>query len=44
MGGSNAPDSVEEGAETPVYLINLPYKADDKLNGRFFEKSKVRDF
>ena len=44
MGGPNATDSVEEGAETPVYLINLPYKANDELNGKFFEKSKVRDF
>ena len=31
MGGSQAPDSVEEGAVTPVYLVNLPFKANERL-------------
>ena len=44
MGGERAPETAEDGAETPIYLINLPFKADEKLNGQFFEKSKIREW
>lgn len=44
MGGANAALPVEAGAETPVYLINLAHKFDEKINGKFFENSKVREF
>ena len=43
-GGSVAPRSVEQGADTPIYLINLPFKRDDKLNGKFIEDQKVVEF
>ena len=36
MGGKHGDLSIDEGIETPMYLINLPYKVDDNLNGKFF--------
>ena len=44
MGGQTATSTSEEGAATPVYLINLPFKRDDNFNGKFFTKSAVRSF
>ena len=44
MGGPHAPLTAEDGAKTPVYLISLPYKADESLNGKYFDKCKVRAF
>ena len=44
MGGPSAPLTAEDGAKTPVYLINLPYKADESLNGKYFDKCIVRGF
>jgi len=31
--GGKPPRSIEKGAETPVYLIDLPYKMNKKLHG-----------
>ena len=44
LGGSYARYSVEHGAETPVYLINLPFKRDDSINGEFIKDCRVRNF
>lgn len=44
MGGSAAPNSSEDGADTPVYLINLPWKRNDELNGKFLRKRRVIKF
>jgi carbonyl reductase 1 len=44
MGGANAPEPAERGADTPVYLINLPFKADERYNGHFFSDCKLREF
>ncbi len=41
MGGPKAPMSLEEGAVCPCYLINLPWKVDATLQGKFFSDSKV---
>ena len=44
MGGDKAPKSAEEGAETIEYLIDLPYKLNKDLNGKFFRDKKVIPF
>lgn len=44
MGGPSAPLPVERGADTPVFLINLPFKSDEKYNGKFLRDCKVIDF
>jgi len=44
MGGKNAPLAVERGADTPVYLINLPFKLDEKYNGKFFMDRKLHKY
>jgi hypothetical protein len=31
MAGSKAPLSIDEGALTPVYLVELPYEVDSTL-------------
>jgi len=41
MGGSGGQYSIDEGADTPVYLINLPFEKNDELNGKFIFKRKV---
>lgn len=38
MGGANAPGSVEQGADTPVWLATLP---DDGPSGGFFQNRKL---
>lgn len=44
MGGSYAPLPVERGADTPVYLIKLPFKFNEKYNGKFFRDCKLHPF
>jgi len=44
MGGKEAHRTVEQGAATPVYLLNLPWKNDERLNGQFFRDDKVIDY
>ena len=44
MGGPSAPLPVERGADTPMHLINLPFKYDERYNGKFFRDCKVIDF
>jgi len=44
MGGKSAPLSVERGPDTPLYLMNLPYKYDEKYNGKFFMNCKLHEF
>jgi len=44
MGGQEAPKSLEEGADTVVYLTNLPFKVDAELNGKFITERKVVDY
>ena len=44
MGGKIAPKTVEEGCVTQMYLIDLPYKRDPELNGKFFYECKKIDF
>eukprot|EP00331_Platyophrya_macrostoma_P024710 CAMPEP_0176438920 /NCGR_PEP_ID=MMETSP0127-20121128/19605_1 /TAXON_ID=938130 /ORGANISM="Platyophrya macrostoma, Strain WH" /LENGTH=253 /DNA_ID=CAMNT_0017823031 /DNA_START=131 /DNA_END=892 /DNA_ORIENTATION=+ len=43
MGGENAPLTAEEGTETIEYLIDLPYKLNKEINGRFFRGKKLID-
>ena len=44
MGGPSAALPAEQGAETPVYLVNLPFKRDDTINCKFFSECAVRSF
>ena len=44
LGGKEAPLPVEAGADTPVYLIELPFKNHPELNGMFLEKRQVIPF
>lgn len=44
MGGASAPLAVERGADTPLHLINLPFKSDERYNGKFFMNRKVHEF
>ena len=44
MGGEEAPRSAEEGSETIEYLIDLPYKLNKEINGKFFRDNKVIAF
>jgi len=44
MGGGGAPRSADQGADTPVYLVNLPFKRDPKLHGKYFRDRKVVSF
>jgi len=37
-----APNSIYQGAETPVYLIDLPYKMNKEFQGQFFYLKKVK--
>ncbi len=43
MGGPSATLSVEEGAICPCFVVNLPWKVDPALQGKFFYKSKVAE-
>ena len=44
MGGEEAPRSAEEGSETIEYLIDLPYKLNKEINGKFFRENKLVDY
>ncbi len=44
MGGEDAPGALEEGADTIVYLTNLPFKKDPELNAKLIGDRKVMDF
>ncbi len=44
MGTDQAWSSAEEGADTPVYLIELPWKKDTELNTKFFSKRATQDY
>ena len=39
-----APRTAEQGAQTPVYLIDLPFKIDPELQGGFFEREKLSSY
>jgi len=41
MGGEDAPESAEKGAETALYLIDLPFKYSSELQCKVFENKKV---
>mmetsp|Transcript_31742 Transcript_31742/g.36663 ORF Transcript_31742/g.36663 Transcript_31742/m.36663 type:complete len:281 (+) Transcript_31742:32-874(+) len=41
---SGAPLTPDDGADTIEYLIDLPYKYDANLNGKFFHERKPTDF
>jgi hypothetical protein len=36
MAGDKAPLTIQQGAETPVYLVELPFKVQEDLQGKFF--------
>ena len=44
LGGKYAPGTAEEGADTPVYIINLPFVKDDKLNAKLIANRKVMSY
>jgi len=44
MGGPNAYRSLEEGIVCPVYLVDLPFKVDPDLQGKFFSDQKPFEF
>jgi len=44
MGGDSANRSAEQGADTVVYLTNLPFERDEELNGKYFRDRKVIEF
>lgn len=41
LGGENAPRTAEKGAETPIYLVNLPFVVNDEIQGKFLRDKKV---
>ena len=44
MGTDKAWLSQEEGADTPVYLIELPFRKDAELNAKFFSKRAIQSY
>ena len=36
-----APRTAEQGAQTPLYLVELPFKIVPELQGGFFEREKL---
>jgi len=44
LGGADAPGALEDGADTIVYLTNLPFKIHPELNARLIGDRKVIDF
>jgi len=44
LGGDKAPYPAEAGADTPVYLVELPFERNDEINAKFFEKRKIIPF
>lgn len=43
LGGPKAIRSLEEGSETPSYLVTLKYELDNDLQGQFFYDNKVNN-
>lgn len=41
--GPDAPLSLEEGAVCPSFVVNLPWKVDEKYHGKYFADCKVED-
>lgn len=41
MAGDKAQLTIQEGALTPVFLVELPFVVDEKLQGKFFYKKEV---
>ena len=41
MRGENGTKSAEEGTETIEYLIDLPYKVNKEINGKFFRDNAI---
>lgn len=33
--------TIEEGIQTPVYLVELPFEVNKELQGQFFQKEKL---
>lgn len=44
MGGPDAPLTVEDGAETPIYLATESFEKLIKNNGKFWHKKSIEDF
>ena len=44
MGTDQATSTAEDGADTPVYLIGLPWRKDVELNGKFFTNRKTQSY
>ncbi len=44
MGGGNAPQTLEEGADTLVYLTNLPFVVNAELNAKLIGDRKLMEF
>ena len=41
---NKAPRTAEQGATTPVYLIDLPFEIDPDLQGGFFERERLMGY
>ena len=41
MAGEKAPLTIDEGALTPVYLVELPFEVNKDYQGKFFYLNKV---
>ena len=39
--GSKAPNTIQQGAETPVFLINLPFSINMNFQGKFFKDKEI---
>lgn len=44
LGGPDATRTLEEGSETPTYLVTLKYELDKEIQGQFFFDKKVDTF
>ena len=44
MGGKHAELTIKEGAETPVFLIELPDGINKENQGKLFDKCKIASF
>ena len=37
MNGNKGPRTIEQGVQTPMYLIDLPFEIDEQKQGKFFK-------
>ena len=44
MGGSDAAKTADQGADTPLYLLSLPFTVDEKIQGKFIREREVADW